>query len=133
MDKLFVMGFVLVGTVTFAQNYNQALKQTQDLLNNKLLREQQLKNNPNYNKAMGKVNAITGGDPIKNEQMMNIASEVFGDLVKGRGGDTEAVKKMLEQGMRDPASFLNSLPAEQRRKIKELADKIENGKRGRRL
>lgn len=121
---------MVIGITSYGEDYSAALKKTQELMKNQSLREQKLKDDKGYKQAMDKVNSLTGGDVKKNEQMMDLSSDVFGSLVNDQNGDIDAVKKLLDQGMRDPAGFLNNLPANQRERILKMADEIENGRRG---
>lgn len=127
MEKLIFVSAMLLTIATFAEDdkeiehYKNAVKQTQELLQNKSQRDAAIQQSPEAKKAAEKVKALAG-DAVTEEEYYKLASEIFGNYQ-----NEEAMKKSISEGMRNPAEFLNSLTPEQRAKIQELSRKLNPG------
>jgi hypothetical protein len=131
MKALNVVSIALLGLVlsssSFALDKEQqdALKDTDDLLTNQQRLDAFAKENPDAKNALGDVKKLTGGDPKAMAEVNAISSSVFQDLVKGSGGDEAAVMQKLQEGLKNPAAFMQNLSPEQRARIQKLGAEID--------
>lgn len=106
----------------------EALGQTQALLNDPAQRGEVIKNDPKAAAADAQLQNLMSSPALTNESYA-LAGEILEILMSNNAGDPDAMQRALEAGQRDPAAFLQSLPEAQRRKIQEIAKKIEAGKK----
>jgi hypothetical protein len=62
------------------------------------------------------------------EDIYKLAGDVMDTLASEAQGDPDKMEKILQKAEKDPESFANSFSPEQRKKLKELANKIEQSK-----
>jgi hypothetical protein len=97
-----------------------ALMQTQALLKDKNLREEAAKNDPKASAVMSQIKTLSGGNAGKEEEMYGVASDIFKDVATQEGGDRSKIDARLQNALKDPEAFINSLSPEQRAKMKNL-------------
>jgi len=131
MRNFFLTSFILVASsAALAQNnlqpdQAQALKQTQELLKNQQQREKAVKENQPATQADDFAKKIGGANT---QEVYNIAAEVLEVIAKRNNGDPQKMQLEMQKFEKDPEGFANSLPAEQRARIKALADKLSHSK-----
>lgn len=104
---------------------DDALKDTQKLLGDQKRMEELGKTDAEAGKALNQLKQITGNDPKAQAEMNAIASSVFSDMVHKNNGDTVSMHDQLQKALADPKAFMNGLPPEQQKKIRELASEID--------
>jgi len=105
----------------------EALLKTQALLNNKIKREQSIKNNPRGQSADQRVKSLSA-DPDITEEIYKLTADVFGTLVKETQGDPKKMTDLLNKAEKSPEEFSKLFTPEQIEKIRELGKKIEKSK-----
>ncbi|OQW46109.1 MAG: hypothetical protein A4S09_16880 [Proteobacteria bacterium SG_bin7] len=102
----------------------QATEQTQDLLKNREEREKSSKNDPKAQKAIQDVKNISGGDKQTEDDIFGLASDLMPALVEESNGDPNKMMQILEEAKKDPEKFAKRFSPEQRKKLKEVAEKL---------
>lgn len=101
--------------------YENAIRETQNVLTDTTQREKAIQQSPEAQKADAQVKQLAG-DQKTHEEYYKLASEIFGGYK-----DEESMKSSISNGTRDPAQFYDSLTPEQKAKIKELSEKLNPG------
>jgi len=117
----------ILGRSAFAldQTDQDALKDTEKLLGDQKRMEELGKSDAEAGKALNQLKQITGNDPKAQAEVNNIASTVFSDMVHKNNGDTVSMHDQLQKALADPKAFMNSLPPEQQKRIRDLASEID--------
>ncbi len=102
----------------------EALSQTQALMNDPVLRSEVIAKDPKAGAADAQLKSVMG-TPEGAAQAYTVASEIMEVLVKQYGGDPSKMEAALEQAQKDPGAFLQALPEAQRQKIRALAGEVE--------
>jgi hypothetical protein len=66
------------------------------------------------------------GNEANEQEMYNLAAEVLGNM---KDMKPEDMQKMLEQAKKNPEAFMNSWTPEQKKKLKELSERIPAGQK----
>ena len=107
--KVWILIAVLgVGQMAYAQlnsQDQQALNQTQAFLQNKNARELYFRQNPETQKIFNSMNSM-GMNSQQKDQVFKISSDVFEKLANEAQGDSEGIKKILEQAQNNPEAFI---------------------------
>lgn len=125
-----VSAFALATGVCFAGDGNldkesaEALSQTKALLNDTAFQNGYMAD-PKAQEAHQKVKEITGGNQRQTQEMYSISAESFDAVVRQANGDPAKIQEILGKAQADPKGFLQSLPPEQRERIRALASEIE--------
>jgi hypothetical protein len=69
------------------------------------------------------LNAV-GGNAANKQELYNLSAEIMPLLVQQTGGDPEKMQALIQKALADPEAFFNSLPADTRAQIKNLANTI---------
>ncbi|MGZ3693465.1 MAG: hypothetical protein ACXWQO_04690 [Bdellovibrionota bacterium] len=105
-----------------------ALADTQNLLNNQARLSEFTKGNPNAASALDQIKKLTNNDPKKQAEIKQLSSDIFANMTKASNGNDAAMMTKLQEGLRNPASFMQSLSPEQQAKIKAMAAEIDGKK-----
>ncbi len=73
--------------------------------------------------AMNKVEQL-GGSAEVNDEIFNLAADIFGSLTKEANGDPQKVKKILEEAQRNPEEFAKKLSASEKKKLHSISQKM---------
>lgn len=101
-----------------------AVDQTQGLLKSSPDRQKYIDDHASAKTADDKAAEVAGSNENKAE-MYNIASGITRELATSNGGDSRKMEDVLDQGMKDPEAFYNSLSPADRAQIDALSKKIE--------
>lgn len=66
--------------------------------------------------------------PKLTEDIYSLTADILGNAAKDGNGDPEAMLKLLEQAQKDPEAFVNKLPPEQQKKLKDISDQMPQSK-----
>jgi hypothetical protein len=102
----------------------EALRQTQELLENPALRQNYLKENAEASKVDQKVRQL-GASKENTEEIYKISSDIAATLVKKTGGDSAKLQQLLQEALKNPEAFAGELTPEQIRRIKKVSEKID--------
>jgi hypothetical protein len=103
----------------------EAVQKTQQLMTNPEERKKATQENAETSYAAQQISSLAGS--AENEQdIYELASEIFGDLAKEANGDPLKIMEMLEQAKKDPNAFGKKLTPAQREKLKALSTKALN-------
>lgn len=102
----------------------EALSQTKALLNDTAFQNGYMAD-PKAQEAHQKVKDLTGGNQRQQQEIYSISAESFDAIVKQANGDPAKIQEILLKAQADPKGFLQSLPPEQRDRIRALASEME--------
>ncbi len=129
------LALLLAATPALAEELDaatlKALQDTQNVLKNPALRAAQPEAKSPDAQAVQKQIEILGGGGANSEAIYGLASDVMADLVKKSAGDPDKMQQILNQALKNPEAFANSLSPQQQQQIRELAKKLpdhQNGK-----
>lgn len=133
MKALIAIVILICTVVAFAEApdakvLQEALGQTKALLNDPAQRGEVIAKDPKAAAADAQLQNLVQSPALTNESYA-LAGEILEILMNQNAGDPDAMQKALDAGQRDPAAFLQSLPEAQRKRIQEIARKIEAGKK----
>lgn len=125
----FVALFIFMNEKAFAEtDLDAAVSEAQALLKNENQRNELIKNNPKAQQADSfALQAVGGKTELKNE-IYNISSDIFAVIEKQAQGNPEKMQELLLKALQNPSAFLKDLPAAEKAKIKDLAQKVEASK-----
>ncbi|MCB0390699.1 MAG: hypothetical protein KDD58_05395 [Bdellovibrionales bacterium] len=134
MKKYFLVFLVFIAyPFSFAQQMDsasqEALKQTQELLQNQQQRDAYIRQNKDAGQADQNVKNLTGGDAANTQEMYSIAADVMNivaEKAKKPNGevDVEKMNQLMMQYQSNPEAFYREMTPEQRARIKALGKKI---------
>jgi hypothetical protein len=107
------------------KNDEDALKDTQSLLSDQAAMNAFAKDNKDATHALDQVNELTRRNRQQQAEVNDISSSIFSDIVKQNNGDTVAIQAKLQQALKDPKGFMNSLSPEQQARIHSLAGQLD--------
>jgi hypothetical protein len=104
---------------------NQALLETQHILVDQKSRQNAIAQSAASHQADSQVRSIAG-NPQNVQQMYQISSDVFGDIVKKSQGNPAQVEETVDDLKSNPQNLYQNISENSRLKIKELSEKISN-------
>lgn len=134
--KRLILCFILIQSpLAFSQSDDdlpsaekQGLKDTQQFLRNKQERNAFIKKDPKAKDIDTKVEALTGSGADK-EEVYDISARVMEKVTAEAKGDPEKMQTLLLEASSNPKAFYEKyFSAEDKKKTKALADKIEKKK-----
>lgn len=103
----------------------QGLQETQGLLRSKSQREEYFKKDAKAKEMGDKVQSLTGSG-AEQEQVYDLAAQVMEKIAKESNGDPAKMQKLLDEAQKNPQAFYDRyFSAEQKAKVREVANKIE--------
>jgi hypothetical protein len=81
--------------------------------------------NPHEKAALAEVDKITKNHPTAKQEIQNLSSDIFADMVKKNGTGGADLGTALLEAQSDPGKFLRSLTPEQQKRIRDLASEID--------
>jgi hypothetical protein len=103
-----------------------ALNKTQNLLNDRQQREAAVKKDRKSTAADQYVKQLTDGNDKTNNEIYELAAQVFQTVVKDANGDPKKMQEALDRFKRNPQEFASEFTPEQRAKLHEIAEKLGN-------
>jgi hypothetical protein len=105
----------------------EALKKTQELLQNPALRQKTLEKDADAARADQKVREL-GVTEENSEEIYSITSDIAATLIREADGDPAKLQEMIQKAIQNPEAFAQSLSPEQIRRIKAVSSKIDKEK-----
>jgi hypothetical protein len=65
-----------------------------------------------------------GGNAANKQELYNISAEIMPILIQQTDGDPVKMQALMQKALNDPEAFFNSLPADTRAKISNLANTV---------
>lgn len=111
------------------EHQKKGLEDTQDLLRSKSKREAAIKGDKKAEDADAKLGALAGSEQNK-EGMYDLASQVMEKITIDAKGDPQKMQKLLLEAQANPQAFYNKyFSAEQKEKVRGIANDIEKKKK----
>jgi hypothetical protein len=101
----------------------QGLSQTQALLVNPSARRQAIDANPKAKATAAGIGNLIGHDPNAEQALYEEASSILATLVAEANGDPEKLRLLVEELKNNPSALESRLSAEQKKGIRDLANK----------
>ena len=102
----------------------KALRQTQELLQDPVLRQKYLKENADAAKTDQNVRSL-GGNKENTEEIYAISADIAATLVHETGGDPAKMQQLLQEALKTPEAFAGRLSPAQINRIKKVSEKID--------
>lgn len=99
----------------------EALRETEAMMNNPALRAAAIKGDPDGTKASLNLKAATGGDPQKEADAYKLGMEVFSKIVQEEGGDLDRIQKRLQDYQANPNSLGGMMSEAQKAELRRIA------------
>ncbi len=129
MYKILILATLVSGAVgaqsEMDKDTSEAVEQTKNLLKDRKSRESAAQSSQDSKDVMKNVKDLAGG--AQNEQeIYEIASEVFEQLMKKHNGDMSKVMAEMQELQKNPKKLYEMAKPETVAKIKNVSQKIEN-------
>lgn len=130
MKNLFgFLAFLGFGLIAPSQQIDsatdEAVAETQALMKNSSQRTQILNQDQQAKKSDDFAKQVAG-TPENTEIMYGVAADLLPWIMKEANGDPAVATALMQEALKDPKKFLERLPATERSKIKDLAEKVPN-------
>ncbi len=124
---LTLIHFAAAADMDFHQQ--KGLEDTQKMLKSPQLRKEAIKKDKHAQEIDSKVDALAGSSKNK-EEIYDLASQVMEKVTQEAGGDPEKMEKLLLEAQSNPQAFFEKyFSAEQKKRVRGVAQDIEkNGK-----
>ncbi len=113
---------------TFSQFDQNALNQAQQVLRSPSERQDVISRDQKAQQADQFATQAVGNDPALKNEMYNLSADVLNHVMKMSQGDPAKAQELLMNAMKDPKKFMNSLPAAEQDKVREIANSVEKKK-----
>jgi hypothetical protein len=131
--RILLLFLILIHGHVFAEmdaSGKDALKKTQDMLKDKDARDAAIKKDPKAKDADAKAGALAGSEENKDE-MYNLAAELMEKIATESNGDPEKMQKLMQEAQANPEAFFKKyFSADQKKRVHNLANKIDKDKPG---
>tara|TARA_B100001248_G_scaffold262158_1_gene256440 strand:+ start:1189 stop:1581 length:393 start_codon:yes stop_codon:yes gene_type:complete len=122
---LFFIALAFSQSQTLDSHSQNALRQTQELLNNRVKREQAIQENPTSQAVGEKVEHLTLGNEEHKDQVFHLSAGALENIAKEAGGDAGKMQKIMQELQRNPAALKNYLSKEQLQQLKSLGHELQ--------
>ncbi|MDB5039111.1 MAG: hypothetical protein JWQ35_2639 [Bacteriovoracaceae bacterium] len=121
---VFANASVLSQSLADSEVIESALSQAKTMLTDPESREKEVNKTSAGRAANAQLKSLGGSDET-NKEIYNLASEVFGNLVKETNGDPAKMKRILADAQKDPSSFAEKyFSKSDKSKLKKTAQQI---------
>ena len=128
---LFLFLFI-ISQNTQAQNNSQfdqnAMNEAQKVLRSSSERQDVISKDQKAQQADQFASQAVGGDPALKNDVYNLSADILNHVMKVSGGDPAKAQTLLMKALKDPKQFMNSLPAAEQDKVREIANSVEKKK-----
>jgi len=117
--------FFMTMLFCFGVQADQALKDTQALLNDRNQLNKVFKEDAKAREADQFALKAVGGDTNDRDQLYQISSQILEQLTKENNQDPQKMQEQLLKATQNPEQFYKKLSPEVQNKIKEVAGRVE--------
>jgi hypothetical protein len=129
-----VLSLSLISPFAFANNKSdsesaliqEAIKDTEAKMSNPQEREKLIQQDASSKKAHQQVLEFTGGDKKQTDDLYSAAASILGTQ---KFKNQEEMLAWMQKAQKNPKEFYEGLSPEQKKKISEIADQIEESKK----
>lgn len=126
LSFVFVLGFCFLARPL--EDSTSAILETQKLMTDKAEREKVIATDSKAKGADILAKDAMGGDPQKTEELYGIAASLLPWIMQESEGDPNKANALLLEATKNPKALLDRIPASEKSKIKDLAEKMEKKK-----
>ena len=127
-SSILFLFLVLLSPISHAQIDQEALIETQKVLRSPSERQEVISRDQKAQQADQFASQAVGGDPALKNDVYNLSADILNHVMKVSGGDPAKAQALLLKAMKDPKQFMNSLPAAEQDKVREIANSVEKKK-----
>ncbi len=113
---------------SFSQLDQNALNEAQQVLRSPSERQDVISRDHKAGQADQFASQAVGGDPVLKNDVYNLSADILNHVMKASNGDPAKAQELLLKAMKDPKQFMNSLPAAEQDKVREIANSVEKKK-----
>ena len=113
---------------TIHNSIKNALIETQKVLRSSSERQDVISRDQKAQQADQFASQAVGGDPALKNDVYNLSADILNHVMKVSGGDPAKAQTLLMKALKDPKQFMNSLPAAEQDKVREIANSVEKKK-----
>ncbi|MBT4762344.1 MAG: hypothetical protein HOO06_11650 [Bdellovibrionaceae bacterium] len=106
----------------------KALQQTTELLNNAQQRENAISETQAGKDNHAAILKLNGGDKQNTDDIYQLSSQIFKDIVKKSNGDANKMQELLLEAQKNPEAFASSLSNSQKNQLRNISSDIEKSK-----
>ena len=114
--------------MTYSEVNHEALSQAQKVLRSPSDRQEVISRDKKAQQADQIASEAVGHDPALKNEMYDLSADVLNHVMKMSDGDPAKAQELLMNAMKDPKKFMNSLPAADQAKIRDIANSVEKKK-----
>jgi hypothetical protein len=103
-----------------------ALSSVLRMLQDPALRNASIGGNAGAETADQQIQTLTGGSAVLTQEVYELAGQVFEDLTRGSGGDTQVMSQALGRAQTDPAGFASMLSPRTLERLRALGVKLSD-------
>ena len=111
-----------------SDNNEKALSEAQKLLRSPSERQEVISKDKKAQQADQIASEAVGHDPALKNEMYDLSADVLKHVMKSSNSDPAKAQELLMNAMKDPKKFMNSLPAADQEKIRDIANSVEKNK-----
>jgi len=111
-----------------SDNNEKALSEAQKLLRSPSERQEVISKDKKAQQADQIASEAVGHDPTLKNEMYGLSADVLSHVMKMSNSDPAKAQELLMNAMKDPKKFMNSLPAADQEKIRDIANSVEKNK-----
>ena len=128
--KIFILliAFTVFSQNSFSQVDQSALTEAQKVLRSSSQRQDIISKDKKAQDADQFASEVVGGDPALKNEMYGVSADVLNHVMQASDGDPAKAQELLLKAMKDPKQFLQSLPAAEQEKIRQIANSAERKK-----
>ncbi|MFN3697490.1 MAG: hypothetical protein ACK4VO_08615 [Pseudobdellovibrio sp.] len=123
MNKFFI--FFIISMLNLEAYSDQALKDTQALMNDRNQLNQVFKEDAKARDADQFALKAVGGDTKDRDKLYQISSQILEQLTKDNQQDPQKMQEQLLKAAQNPEQFYKQLSPEVRKNIQEVAESVE--------
>ena len=102
----------------------QALLQTQALLRDRKARAEAISKDPKAKKTDEQLKKLAGGSDSAVDAIYDLSADIMETITRQAGGDSEKMRELLVDALRDPAKFVGKFSPEQKAKLGAIAGQV---------
>ena len=127
-SSILFLFLITFSPITYSQVNDEALSEAQKVLRSPTQRQEVISRDKKAQQADQIASEAVGNDPALKNEMYDLSADVLNHVMRMSGGDPAKAQELLMNAMKDPKKFMNSLPAADQAKVRDIANSVEKKK-----
>ena len=127
-SSILFLFLLTLGQYSHSQINEKALSEAQQVLRSPSERQEVISKDKKAQQADQMASEAVGHDPILKNEMYDLSADVLNHVMKTSNGDPAKAQELLMNAMKDPKKFMDSLPAANQQKVRDIANSVEKKK-----